>query len=156
VHEGISPRTGIFWAACRQLGSMTVSYALVLVPAVAVICYAESHVAVESALRKTLVVENVEHVKIDGVLLQGDKWVSPAPLLYVLYFAGVFLVWSPVLVNLARHFMRYQKAPQGSKAPCTHPHLRPSARHAPGSGIAAAQNHARLPARTTDISCREF
>jgi hypothetical protein len=113
AHVGISPRTGIFWAACRQLGSMIVSYALVLVPAVGVRCYAESHMAVESALRKTLVVENVEYVKIDGTLLSGNKSVFPSPLLYVLYFAGMLLVWSPVLVNLSRHFVRYRNVASG-------------------------------------------
>jgi hypothetical protein len=106
AHEGISPRTGIFWAASRQLGSMVVSYALVLVPAVAFIRHAESHRSAESALRNRLFVEKVEYVNIDGVVLPGDKWVSPSPLLYILYFAGTLLVWSPVLVNFARHSWR--------------------------------------------------
>ena len=112
AHERISPRTGIFWAACRQLGSMIVSYALVLGPAVAVMSYAESHTAAEIALRNVMLVQNFEYIRIHGVLLPGDKWVSPTPLLYVLYFAGALLVWSPVLVNLARHSWRYRNTRQ--------------------------------------------
>ena len=105
-HEGVSQRTGIFWAACRQLGSMFLSYALVLGPAVAVMSYAESHPTVESTLENALCVENIEYMNIDGTRLQGEKWLSPAPLLYVVYFGGMLLVWSPLLVNLARHFWR--------------------------------------------------
>jgi hypothetical protein len=106
--EGLKERCPLWWAPLRLVGGAVLSYALVLVPAVVVMSYAESHTAVESALRNALVVENVEYVDIDGTRLQGDKWVSPTPLLYVLYFVGMLLVWSPVLVNLARHFMRYR------------------------------------------------
>lgn len=114
AHERISPRTGIFWAACRQLGSMVVSYVLVLVPAFAVMSYSESHPVFETVLRNSLCVEHVEYVNIDGTRLPGDKWVSPSPLLYTLYIVGMLLVWSPVLVNLARHFWRHRKVQRQS------------------------------------------
>jgi hypothetical protein len=119
--EGLKERCPLWWAPLRLVGGAVLSYALVLAPAVAVVSYAESHVAAESALRNALGVENVEYVKIDGVLLTGDKWVSPSPLLYVLYFAGMLLVWSPVLVNLARHFKRYRKPPQKFARPIASP-----------------------------------
>jgi len=43
-----------------------VSYALALLPAVAGMLYAESHVAALSALRQALLVENFENIRIDG------------------------------------------------------------------------------------------
>jgi hypothetical protein len=55
-----------------------VSYALALLPAVAGMLYAESHVAALSALRQALLVENFENIRIDGVLLLAidgfERW----------------------------------------------------------------------------------
>jgi hypothetical protein len=73
--EGVSPRTGFFWAGGRLFGGWIMSLA--------------------SAILAVLAVSQlVGAFRID----------SPSYILFPALFLGV---WSPVIVNLLRHFMRY-------------------------------------------------
>ena len=73
--EGISPRTGFFWAGGRLLGGWFLSFGSAVLAV-----FATSQL--------------VRALRID----------SPSHFLFPALFLGV---WSPVMVNLLRHFMRY-------------------------------------------------
>jgi hypothetical protein len=73
--EGVSPRTGFFWAGGRLFGGWFLSLSSALLAA--------------STVSQFTAYIRIEH---------------PSRLLFPVLFLGV---WSPVIVNLVRHFLRY-------------------------------------------------